>query len=88
MNTPHDSQSAHIPWSVDRWGRFLAGLSMLTLLLLGILHHSYWLYGAMACAANLFVSSLTDKCAVHRCLIYLGAKEREDIFQPGGRQRI
>jgi hypothetical protein len=83
-----NAKAQRTPWSTDRWGRFLAGLSMLILLFLGTVHHVYWLYGAMACAGNLLMSSLTNWCVIHRLLIYLGVREREDIFLPGGRLRV
>lgn len=74
-------------WSVDRWGRLIAGLSVLLFTSLGILHHFAWHFATLAVAANLFFTSLTGSCVVNRVLIRLGAREREDIFLPGGALR-
>ena len=79
-----DSVSAQRPWSVDRWGRLLAGSGILLMTALGILHHPTWLVGTLLASANLVVTSLTDRCPLHDVLIRLGAKEREDIFLSGG----
>lgn len=75
------------PWSVDRWGRFLAGTFALIFVLLAHFHHSFWLLGLLGLSANLVISSLTDSCALHDLLIRLGAREREDLFLPGGEIR-
>jgi hypothetical protein len=72
------------PWSVDRWGRLLAGCSVLILTALGLLHHPSWLIGTILCAANLVVTSLTDWCPLRGLLLQLNVKEREDLFFPGG----
>ena len=75
------------PWSVDRWGRLLAGASTLLFTALGLLHHPLWLLGTLAGAANLVVTALSGRCMLHDLLIRLGAREREDLFLPGGRIR-
>jgi hypothetical protein len=72
------------PWSVDRLGRMLAGASVLLCTLLGIIHSPWWLAGTLAAAANLVITSITDACALHDLLVRLGAREREDLFLPGG----
>lgn len=75
------------PWSVDRWGRLLAGLAVLSFATLGICHHALWMLGAVAVAGNLLLTSLTDRCPIRAVLLRLGAREREDLFYPGGRPR-
>lgn len=75
------------PWSVDRWGRLLAGLAVLPFATLSICHHTLWMLGAVAVAGNLLLTSLTDRCPLRAVLLRLGAREREDLFHPGGRPR-
>lgn len=75
------------PWSVDRWGRLLAGFGILLLTALGIFHHPAWLIGTLLASSNLVVAALSDRCPIHDLLIRLGAKEREDLFIPGGSVR-
>lgn len=75
------------PWSVDRWGRLIAGAAVLACTALGLLHHQLWLAGSLACAFNLVLTSFTDRCAVRALLRRLGAHEREDLFLPGGAPR-
>jgi hypothetical protein len=75
------------PWSVDRWGRLLAGLAVLPCAALGICHDALWMLGAVAVAGNLLLTSLTDRCPIRALLLRLGAREREDLFYPGGRPR-
>ena len=75
------------PWSVDRWGRFLSGGAILVLTVLGIAHHPAWFAGALLASSSLVVTALTDRCLIHDLLIRLGAKEREDLFLPGGKVR-
>ncbi len=75
------------PWEVARWGRLLTGLSVLTFTLLGLFHHNGWLAGSIFASANLILTSLTDRCALRDLLLRLGAKEREDLFLPGGALR-
>jgi hypothetical protein len=79
--------SVRHPWSVDRWGRLLAGLAVLPFATLGICHHALWMLGAVAVAGNLLVTSLIDRCPIRAVLIRFGAREREDLFYPGGRPR-
>jgi hypothetical protein len=75
------------PWEVARWGRLLAGSGVLFFTVLGLLHHTAWLGGALAVSVHLIVTSLTDRCPIREVLLRLGAKEREDLFLPGGRVR-
>ena len=82
MNKPRRA-----PWSVDRWGRFLSGLTVMLCISLALLHHPAWLIGTAATAASLLISSLSGFCLVHALLLKLGAREREDIFLPGGALR-
>ncbi len=79
--------SAPRPWEVARWGRLLAGLGVAVTTLLAVLHHPHWLIGTMLVALNLMVTSLTDRCSFRNLLIKLGAREREDLFHPGGKPR-
>lgn len=72
------------PWSVDRWGRLLSGSSVLFFTALGLLLSPWWLIGTLAAAANLVLTSITDACALHDLLLKLGAREREELFLPGG----
>ncbi|MCK6473377.1 MAG: DUF2892 domain-containing protein [Planctomycetes bacterium] len=78
------AQTRDVPWSVDRWGRLIAGASVLVCTALGLLHHQLWLVGSLMCAFNLVLTSITDRCAVRALLRRLGAREREDLFLPGG----
>ncbi len=75
------------PWSTDRYARFLVGLCICICLLL---HHSlYWVSvaGLAFISLNLIVTSFTGYCIFHRILLRLGAKDREDLFEPGGKAR-
>lgn len=72
------------PWSVDRYGRLIAGISVLMFSLLSVLHHPFWIVCTLFSSANLILTSLTDVCLVRNFLLRLGAKEREDLFHPGG----
>lgn len=72
------------PWEVARWGRLLAGSSMLAFTALGLLHHQAWFVGAMVVSLNLVVTSLTDHCPLRNALLQFGLREREDLFLPGG----
>ena len=74
-------------WSVDRWGRLLVGVVVVAGVVLGLLHHPAWLIMLLLLAGNLIVTSFTDRCVVHDTLIRLGAREREDLFLPGGSPR-
>lgn len=75
------------PWSVDRWGRLLAGVGTLLCLALAQLVSPWFLLGIAATALNLVVTSFTDACALRNTLIRLGAREREELFAPGGAVR-
>lgn len=57
---------------------------MLAFAILALLHHPVWASGALAVAGNLVVTSLTNRCALHDLLVRLGAREREDLYYPGG----
>ena len=74
-------------WEVARWGRLLAGLGTLLFTALGLWLHPYWLAGTLAMAANLVVTAITDRCAMRDLLLRMGAKEREELFLPGGKLR-
>lgn len=76
-----------LPWSVDRWGRLIAGTFVLLFTLLGLLHQQFWLFGSLTCAVNLVLTSVTDRCMIRRLLMRLGAREREELFLPGGMPR-
>ncbi len=75
------------PWDVARLGRLLTGLGVLLFTALGLLHHPGWLLGTLAVALNLVLTALTDHCVMRDQLLRLGAKEREDLFLPGGAVR-
>ena len=81
------SDQKNAPWSVDRWGRFLSGLGVLLCSTLAALHHPAWMIGAIGISGVLVVTSMTGICLLHDLLIKLGAREREDIFLPGGSLR-
>ena len=82
-----DSVSSNHLWSVDRWGRLLAGAGILLMTTLGISHHSAWLSGTLFMSINLVITALIDRCPLHDLLIRLGAKERENLYLPGGSVR-
>ncbi len=86
-NRPRASTEQTRPWSVDRWGRLLSGAAILVLTVLGLAHHAAWFGGALLLSSSLVITSLTDRCLMHDLLIRLGAKEREDLFLPGGSLR-
>ncbi|MCK6472166.1 MAG: DUF2892 domain-containing protein [Planctomycetes bacterium] len=75
------------PWEVARWGRLLAGAGVILFTTLGLCLDPLWNLGTLFIAANLFVTALTDRCPVRDTLLRLGAKEREDLFLPGGKVR-
>lgn len=75
------------PWSVDRWGRLIAGAGVFGCTLLALLHDLLWLYGSLFAGLNLVLSALSNRCPIHNLLIRLGAREREDLFLPGGSPR-
>lgn len=81
-----DEKPESDPWSVDRWGRLLSGASLLVFSSLALLDPR-WFLGDVLVAANLVVTSLVGRCPLHALLIRLGAKEREDLFFPGGNPR-
>ena len=82
-----ESRFAPRPWDVARVGRLLAGAGVLVVKLLGLQHHPGWLLGTLAVALNLVLTALTDHCVMRNLLLRLGAKEREDLFLPGGAVR-
>lgn len=75
------------PWEVARWGRLFAGAGVILFVTLGFCVDPLWNLGTLCIAANLFVTALTDRCPVRDTLLRLGAKEREDLFLPGGKVR-
>ncbi len=77
-------QSPQVPWSVDRYGRLLAGLGIMLFTLMGLLLHPLWLLATLFSAINLILTSITDRCPIKSLLLRMGAKEREDLFLPGG----
>ncbi len=77
-------KESHRPWEVARWGRLLAGASILVFTGIGLIHHPLWHLGTLLGAINLVVTAFTGRCMVRRTLLRLGAKEREDLFLPGG----
>ncbi len=79
--------SSHGLWSVDRWGRLLAGSAIVLTTALGILHHPAWLIGTLLASTNLIITSVINRCPLHDLLIRFGAKEREDLYLPGGAVR-
>ncbi|MCK6472872.1 MAG: hypothetical protein L6R28_14105 [Planctomycetes bacterium] len=83
---PHPSQAPTVrrPWEVARWGRLLAGASTLAFTVLGMLVDPLWHIGTLLGALNLVVTAVTDRCVLRDALLRLGAKEREDLFLPGG----
>lgn len=83
-----DAPEQRVPWSTDRWGRFLAGVSVLCFSILGLIVHPYFLAGTLLAAFNLVLTSLTDACPLRALLRRLGVKEREDLYLPGGRPRV
>lgn len=94
MNTTSSSAAASTsarktaaPWEVARWGRLLAGAASLGFTTLGLLHHPAWLLGTLFVSFQLVVTALTDRCPMRDTLLKLGCKEREDLFEPGGRVR-
>ena len=79
-----DTVAKTVPWSVDRWGRLLAGSGIMLATTLGILHNPAWLGLALLSSGNLVLTSITDHCVLRNTLLRLGAREREDLFLPGG----
>lgn len=75
------------PWEVARWGRLLAGAGTIFFTVLGLLHHPAWLAGTLGISFQLVVTALTDRCPMRNALLKLGCREREDLFEPGGRVR-
>lgn len=70
-------------WPVERWGRLVAGTSILGFTALAVLHHPYWLAAVAAGSANLVLSALTDRCPVRALLLFLGAREGCESQRPG-----
>ena len=87
MNIITNKKVRRPPWSVDRIGRLLAGCAVLGFSLLAFFLHPYWLLGALGCAVQLTATALLDRCPMRFLLLRLGAKEREDLFYPGGSPR-
>lgn len=72
------------PWAVDRIGRLIAGAAVLCFALLAVSHHPWWLGAVLIVGANLILTSLIDRCFLRDLLVRFGAKEREELFLPGG----
>ncbi|MCK6472843.1 MAG: DUF2892 domain-containing protein [Planctomycetes bacterium] len=70
-------------WPVERWGRLVAGASILAFTALAVLHHPYWLLAVAAGAVNLVLSALTDRCPVRALLLKLGARECDTSLETG-----
>ena len=87
MPHPAEIQAVRRPWEVARWGRLLAGASTLAFTALGLCADPLWHLGTLLGAANLVVTAITDRCVLHDALLRMGAKEREDLFLPGGAVR-
>ncbi|PCJ57389.1 MAG: hypothetical protein COA79_16100 [Planctomycetota bacterium] len=73
-------------WSVDRFGRLISGLSILFFSCLSVVE-PWFVLGVMLTGTLLVSSSIFNKCFVHGILVYFGAVEREDLFEPGGKLR-
>lgn len=75
------------PWSVDRYGRLISGVGIVAGGTLALLWPACGLWITLAIGVGLLASALTNKCLVHNLLVRLGAREREDLFLPGGLPR-
>lgn len=75
------------PWSVDRYGRLIAGAAILASVACMLLRAPWGLWIAAGIGLQLLFGSLVNRCAVHALLVRLGAREREDLFLPGGEPR-
>lgn len=75
------------PWSVDRYGRLISGLGIVAGGTLALLWPACGLWITLGIGVGLLASALTNKCLVHDLLVRLGAREREDLFLPGGMPR-
>ena len=79
MNTVKRTGREREPVTHERFGRGLAGLTVMATVVLGYLHSPYWLLVALGVAANLALSALTDRCAVKNLLIRLGLPGERDL---------
>ena len=75
-------------WSVDRIARLLVGISNCLILITSVFISPYFLILLGLINLNLIFTSLTDKCPFKNLLKRLGAKERENYFQPNGELSI
>lgn len=80
-------RAGRAPWEVARWGRLLAGAAALGFTALGLAHDPRWHCGTLALGVNLVAASLSNRCLLRDALLRLGAREREDLFLPGGMPR-
>ena len=78
-------KNSFLPWptkdtiSHERFGRGLAGISVLISTALGYHFSPYWLLVTMAIALNLTISSLTNRCPIKSLLVRLGLPGERDI---------
>ena len=79
MNTVKRTERERDPVTHERFGRGLAGLTVMATVVLGYVHSPYWLLVALGVAANLTLSALTDRCAVKNLLIRLGLPGERDL---------
>ncbi len=74
-----EKRAERVPVTHERFGRGLAGLTVMATVLLGYAHSPYWLLAALGVAMNLALSALTDRCAVKNLLIRLGLPGERDL---------
>lgn len=72
-------------WSVDRVGRFILGFIILIVALAILFGGVIWTILLGVAGLNLMISSITNNCLFNKLLCSLGFKEREEIYEPGGR---
>ncbi len=71
--------SSTTPITHERFGRGLAGASVLLTATLGWLHSPHWLWVTMGVALNLTFSALTDCCPVKSALMRMGMPGERDV---------
>lgn len=77
-------EARSVPWSVDRYGRLLTGVSILSCAACLCIYPVYGICAAAGLGTYLLIGSITNRCMLHALLMRLGAQEREDLFLPGG----